>query len=66
METASNVAVIEVLPLSAILSDNLRVLNRELQDLEVYVPMDVNPFMEGFSGWQRYDCCCCILLLSMH
>jgi hypothetical protein len=59
VQTASNVAVVEVLPFHGVLPTNMRVLNKELQDNEVYVPMDVNPFMAGLSKWQRYAFCCC-------
>ena len=58
VQTASNVAVVEVLPFHAVLPTNMRVLNKELQDSEVYVPMDVNPFMDGLNKWQRYAFCC--------
>jgi len=53
VQTASNVPVIEVLPFHVVLPANLRVFNKELQDRDIYVRMDVNPFMEGFSEWQR-------------
>ena len=54
VQTALNVALVEVLPFHVVLLANLRVFNKELQDNEVYVRMDVNPFMEGFSKWQKY------------
>jgi len=47
VQTASNVAGVEVLPFHVVLLSNLRVLNKELQDNEVYVPMDVNLLMVG-------------------
>jgi hypothetical protein len=59
VEMASNVVIVEILPLNTILPSNLRTLNRELQDRHVYMPMDVNTFMKGFSGWQRCAYCCC-------
>jgi len=53
VETAFYVILVEVMPFYLVLPANLLVLNKELQDNEVYVRMDVNPFMEGFSKWQR-------------
>jgi len=53
VQTAYNVAVVEILPFHVVLPTNMRVLNKELQDNEVYVPMNVNPFMVGLSKWQR-------------
>jgi hypothetical protein len=53
VEKASNVGIVEILPLNATLPANLCTLDRELQDRDVYVPMDVNTFMKGFSGWLR-------------
>ena len=55
METASNVSLVEVMPFHLVLPLVLRVLNKELQDNEVYVRMEVTPFMEGFSKWQRCE-----------
>ena len=63
VQTASNVAVVEVLPFHVVLPTNMRVLNKELQDNEVYVSMDVNPFMEGLSKWPRYEFVCCSFFL---
>jgi hypothetical protein len=50
VEKALNVAIVEILPLNATLHSNLCTLNTELRDRDVYVPMDVNAFMKGFSG----------------
>jgi hypothetical protein len=58
VQTASNVTMVEVLPFHLVLPANLRVLNKELQDSEVYVRMDVNPFMDTFSKWQRCESSC--------
>jgi hypothetical protein len=55
VRTASNVSAIKVLPFSVVLPANLLLINKELEDNEVYVRIDVNPFMDGFSKWQRYD-----------
>jgi len=49
VQTASNVAFVEVLPFNVVLPANLSVFNKELQDNDVYVRMDVNPFMKGLS-----------------
>ncbi len=46
VQTASYVALVEVLPYNIVLPASLRVFNNEPQDNEVYVRMDVNPFME--------------------
>jgi hypothetical protein len=54
VETAPFISIVEPLPHSATLPPiNLIPLNRKLQDLDVYVPMDAITFMDGFSGWQR-------------
>ncbi len=56
VETASNVSIVEPLALNATLPSNLHTLNRKLQDLDVYVPVDLNLCMDGFAGWQRFVC----------
>jgi len=53
VETASFISIVDPLPHSATLPPSLILLNRKLQDLDVYVPMDAITFMDGFSGWQR-------------
>ena len=58
VEKASNVSIIEIYLLIAMLPYSLRILNRELQDRDVYVPMDVNVFMKGYLGCQSYAYCC--------
>ncbi len=54
IESASNVTLVSPLPFHAKLPSILVPLNMKLQDLDVYVPVDVNPYMEGFEYWQRF------------
>jgi hypothetical protein len=51
------------LPFHAKLPSILVPLNMKLQDLDVYVPVDVNPYMEGSEYWQRFDLVDILLLL---
>ncbi len=63
IETASNVTIVSPLPFHAKLPSILVPLNIKLQDLDVYVPVDVNPYMEGSEYWQRFDLVDMLLLL---
>ena len=53
VETASNVTIVSPLELQAKLPSVLVTLNVKLQALDVYVPVDVNSYMDGFELWQR-------------
>jgi hypothetical protein len=54
IETASIVTIVSPLPFQAKLPSIQVPLNMKLQDVDVYVPLDVNPYMEGFEYWQRF------------
>ena len=54
VETASNVTIVFALPFHGKLPSNMVYLNIKLQDLDVYVPMDVNHCIEGVEPWQRF------------
>jgi hypothetical protein len=55
VETASNVSVVESLPLISFLPSALYSLNERLLNLDVYERVDVNTFMTSLIGWQRCD-----------
>ena len=54
IETASNVTIMSPLPFHAKFPSILVPLTMKLQDLDVYVPVDANPYMEGSEYWQRF------------
>ena len=64
---ASNIAIIEIISLNATLSYNLRTLNREAQDRDVYAPMDVNTAInyEGMFGMAEVRSKLLLRLLSV-
>jgi hypothetical protein len=56
LENASNVATINPLQLSKDICDLLITLNIAMMDRDVYIRMDLNPFMVTFLIWQRNAC----------
>jgi hypothetical protein len=54
IQTASNVTLVSPLQFQSKLPSSLVTLNMKLYALDVYVPVDVNSYMEGFETWRRF------------
>ena len=52
VQTASNVTLVSPLQFQTKLPSSLVTLNMKLRVLDVYVPVDVNSYMEGFETWR--------------
>jgi hypothetical protein len=55
VENASNVTLVESLRFQATLHEHMRPLNSRLIVVEIYLRVDVNPFMDSLNEWQRCD-----------
>ncbi len=65
VETASHVQAVESLPFNRLLPRQLYPLNLKLLEMDVYVPIDVNTFMESLLTWQRCVFACLFSIRSL-
>ena len=52
VETASHVQVVDSLPINRLIPRQLYPLNLKLLEMDVYVSIDVNTFIESLLTWQ--------------